>query len=661
MPRSPKLITKQSGRKKTKSSQSNQKNYKRTKITLLVLSVLLIIAVAVSTLSIKPAVGAYYSAMDGKRNVLQAQEYLTAQNFSAASRSLQEAESNFTSAKDNLGKLSWLRIVPGAGRQYKAAKQMAITGELLAKSLVSVSETVVEITEPISGEDASANNISSEEKRAMLQNLYRSTPTLQSALSNLKLAEIEADKIPEKYLVEQLDEASGVIGDNIPMLKDYIEGAMIASRYLPALAGYPEEETYLFLFQNNGELRPGGGFIGSYGIIKMKDGELTQMETDDTYNLDKESEAQVDGPWQIPTLLSPGIPSWYFRDSNWSPDFPTNAEKAEWFYHEEGGTEPEFGGVVAITPTFIEYLMELTGSIKIADHPKTFTSENVTDLIQHHVEQRFVDIGLPEAYRKNIIGELANVITDRLFSLPREEWDDLFLVLGKSIDEKHLSLYFNDDDIEKFFRDRNWASQVQDTTVDNDYLMVVDANLASRKTDFYMERSWNYHLDLTGEKPTVKLELQYHNTAPGISWKYTRYRTWTRVFAPADSTVVKVTGSATDKKYYPKLDNNYEVNQELGKTAIGTFFVVEPGAKKTITFEYELAEKTEEYLANNSYNLLVQKQIGTLKPDLNITIDFPDDAKPSNVSGEGESKIEGNRVEIDSDLLVDRDFTVDVN
>ncbi|MBU1177664.1 DUF4012 domain-containing protein [Patescibacteria group bacterium] len=660
MPKVTNYTVKQPPRPNIKSGSAKQRKFKKTKITFLVISILLIIAVAAGTLSIKPAIGAYYSALAGKKNIEAAQTYLATQNFSAASLSLQEAEKNFTTAEDNLNKLGWLRVIPYAGRQYKAAKQMAITGELLTKSLVSVADTIVEIAEPIKGDDANVGDITTEEKRAMLQNLYRSTPALQSALSNLTLAEIEVDKIPEKYLVNQLEEASAVIKNNIPLLKVSLEGALIASKYLPGLAGYPQEEDYLFLFQNNGELRPGGGFIGSYGVIRMKDGELVKMETDDSYNLDKQSDIQVDGPWQVPTLLSPGISSWYFRDSNWSPDFPTNAEKAEWFYHEEGGQE-EFGGVIAITPTFIEYLMELTGPIKIDDHPQTFTTDNVTDLIQYHVEQRFVDIGLPQEYRKDIIGELANIITDRLFSLPRENWDDLFQIIEKSINEKHLYLYFDDDEVEKFLRDRQWAGRVQDVTADSDYFMAVDANLASRKTDFYMERSWDYHVDLTGAKPKVKLDLQYHNTAPGISWKYTRYRTWTRVYTPAGSNITRVTGSATDRQYYPNLDSNYEVTQDLDKTAFGTFFVVEPGAKETVTFEYELPEDTASYLANKSYNLLVQKQGGTIKPDLRVTVDFPDDVQPHSVTGEGESKIDGNKVEINSDLLVDRTFTINTN
>jgi len=642
---------------KNSQQKSEQKNYRKTKITLLVLAILLIAATIAGSFSIKPAIGAYYSAMAGKKNIEAAQQYITNQNFSAASLALREAENNFKEAEEDFAKLSWLRVIPYASRQQKAGKHLLATGSLLTNSLVSVTDAVVEIMEPINKEGASVDSISAEEKRMMLQNLYRSTPALQTALSKINLAELEMEEMPDKLVTKKISEANQVIAGNLPQLKEGIEGAIIASRFLPSLAGYPEEENYLFLFQNNGELRPGGGFLGSYGIIKVKDGELTQMVTDDTYNLDKESPVKVDGPWQIPTLLSPGIPSWYFRDSNWSPDFPTNAEKAQWFYDQEGGTEKDFGGVVAITPTFIEYLMELTGDIKVSEHPKTFTSSNVTDLIQHHVEQRFVDIGLPESYRKNIIGELANVMVDRLFSLPRDQWDDLFKVLGKAVDEKHFLLYFNDNEIEKYVQQQKWGGEVQTITDSEDYFMVVDANLASRKTDFYMERTWDYNVDFSEDTPKVQLNLHYHNTAPGISWKYTRYRTWTRVYAPEGSQLTQVTGSEKGKQYYNGLENNYEINNELGKTAFGTFFVVEPGAKKTVTFEYTLPGKTQDYL-ENGYNLSVQKQAGTLKPELNITAQFSDKYTPVDAEGEGTAKIDSNKIEIDSDLLVDREYKI---
>ena len=50
--------------------------------------------------------------------------------------------------------------------------------------------------------------------------------------------------------------------------------------------------------------------------------------------------------------------------------------------------------------------------------------------------------------------------------------------------------------------------------------------------------------------------------------------------------------------------------------------MVEPGKSGALTFEYELAPKVIEQVVLGSYNLLVQKQIGTLAPKLTLGLDF---------------------------------------
>ncbi len=54
------------------------------------------------------------------------------------------------------------------------------------------------------------------------------------------------------------------------------------AEYLFAKDG--EEKTFMLLFQNNMELRPGGGYIGSFGILKMQDGQVKELATHDLSN-----------------------------------------------------------------------------------------------------------------------------------------------------------------------------------------------------------------------------------------------------------------------------------------------------------------------------------------------------------------------------------------
>ena len=193
-----------------------------------------------------------------------------------------------------------------------------------------------------------------------------------------------------------------------------------------------------------------------------------------------------------------------------------------------------------------------------------------------------------------------------------------------------------------------------------DYLMVVDSNMASRKTDGFMERYWNYNIDLTGEYPKVKLDLNYTNTSLGYSWKTTRYRSWTRVYAPLGSKIKGVEGNEKNPMYYTNLDTDYEVTEELGKQAFGTFLIVEPGESKTVTFEYELPIKSTDYMKNNQYEITVQKQIGTINPGIKINPTLPQNNQYQSFEGEGEVVENDGSVEVTSDLLIDREIIINL-
>jgi len=96
-----------------------------------------------------------------------------------------------------------------------------------------------------------------------------------------------------------------------------------------------KEKVFLILFQNNLELRPGGGFIGSFGILKVKDGSVIDFAIHDTGNFDGRIPATILPPYPMKETLH--IDSWKLRDSNYSPDFLINAKQAEQFYHMGNG------------------------------------------------------------------------------------------------------------------------------------------------------------------------------------------------------------------------------------------------------------------------------------------------------------------------------------
>jgi hypothetical protein len=134
--------------------------------------------------------------------------------------------------------------------------------------------------------------------------------------------------------------------------------------------------TFLLLLQNNSELRPGGGFLGQYGVLKIK-------EREDRLVLRRRREpprpanhhAKVTPPWQLTRYLQ--LKRWKFRDSNFSPDFAENAAKAEYFYRLGGGRE-QFDGVIAVNAGMLDRVIGVTGPYHDRGVRDLYTAENAS-------------------------------------------------------------------------------------------------------------------------------------------------------------------------------------------------------------------------------------------------------------------------------------------
>jgi len=406
----------------------------------------------------------------------------------------------------------------------------------------------------------------------------------------------------------------------------------------PALLGYKRPVTYLVLFLNNTEIRPGGGFIGSYALVKADKGKLEILETRGSENLDWEAPSDFKVPPPEPLKLYIKQDKWYFRDSNWSPDFPVSAKTSQRFYRFEGGRDgSKLDGIIGVTPTVIEKLIEITGPLEVGG--KKFDSATFTENLEYHVEYGFKDAGEDVAERKAIIGDLAKTLFKKITSLPPWKWQNflsLFLNLTK---EKQIMIYSNDEEIQKIILRSGWAGEVKKT--DGDFLMVVDANLASLKTDIAVEKNIDYKIISEGDKLKARVTLTYEHRG-SFDWRTTRYRTYTRIYAPIGSKLIMSNGFIDAAKKPSEAD----VELDLGYAVFGGFFSIEPKEKKSVVLEYYLPERIKSLVDNGLYTLFVQKQLGTFGARLTVDADF------GKTDGDGKPII----YKKDTDLKIDREF-----
>ena len=441
---------------------------------------------------------------------------------------------------------------------------------------------------------------SSEEKYSLvLTNLYENREELETIKDDISELRKNIEGIELSTSWEPLQNVHKKIVHTVAQADAaYRKGMNLLEIGLP-LVGVPESHRYLLLLQNNAELRPTGGFIGTYGRLVIDNGKLETLFTENVYTLDDAAKpyVKIPAPWQYTYFNNQ--PYWYLRDSNWSPHFPDAARQAIWLYQQEGG-EGGIDTVVAVTPEFTKDVLSIIGDITLDD--TVYTPENFFELLESHVARDYKDEGLGVYDRKEIINTLVQKAREKMTKQSNvATLYKLAQVALQNIDERHILLFSNNADVQQGLELRNWAGEVNED-IDGDYVMVIDANLGSLKTDPFVERTLNYSL-VSNESGTLqaKLDVRYKNTA-SFTWKTTRYRTYTRVYVPNASVFVAAEGN----------ESNVNVTEEYNKIVFGTFISVEPGEEHTLSYTYTLPEDVQDYIQKVHYSLFVQKQAGTL-------------------------------------------------
>lgn len=365
-----------------------------------------------------------------------------------------------------------------------------------------------------------------------------------------------------------------------------------------------EEKVFLVLFQNNMELRPGGGFIGSFGILKVRNGQVIEFTSHDVINFDGRIPDTVPAPYPMPETL--GVKSLKLRDSNVSPDWRVNALAAENFYHLGQGSE-QFDGVIGITTNVLSSFLSVTGPVEVPGYPGTYDAETGVLNLEYQVEQAFYQQGITRGERKSVMHDLGNIILAKAKDLPLAKQYALFKVILDDLHKKDIQIMFKDEALQAVVAAAGWSGEV-DQTWPNDYLMLVDSNLNALKSDYRVHRSLDYTLDLRGETPLARVVVTYEHTAKEKDYMTRDYQAFSRLYVPEGSWLESVSGNTK-----PAVFGN-----ELGHKYFGALIQVPLGTTKQVTWTYRLPKQS------GAYDLKVEKQAGVNDMPISVTIVRPE-------------------------------------
>ncbi len=550
----------------------------------------------------------YQRALTGKDNIAYAVALIKERDYESGIAFATAAEEDFSAAIEQLGKLS---ADPVLGRLNIAASQINDLGYLLSAAetlsrAAAKGASIGRAFDQVMAGQSSFNRLTPDNKTVVLSLLYESTPEIVGLKANFDLAKYNLDRVSYRgILLPFKGQISELLG-NIDTVSETIDGLVPAVKLLPVLAGYPDPAAYLVLLQNSDELRPTGGFIGTYGIATTHEGDLLRFDTHDIYHLDMPVKDKLSIAPPEPLKKYLGIDKWYMRDANWSPDWPTAARTIQDFYRQENALLPprdrvndfdgDFDGVIGITPRFVVSLLAYTGPVMIEG--VAYDKDNFMDLLQYRVEMGYEQLGVSSWQRKEVIGEILAEMERIILNKPLNELYPVYNIISDNLRERNIIAYFNDAELEAIAGEQNWSGAVTET--DGDYLYVVDANVAALKTDAVMDRNLTYELDEGANGLFARLTLHYSHQGD-FDWKTTRYRSYTRVYVPAGSELIEAKGFSEEMA---------EPYDELGKTVFGGFISIEPGKIGTIELYYKLPDAIEQAAGSGEYTLLLQKQPG---------------------------------------------------
>lgn len=379
------------------------------------------------------------------------------------------------------------------------------------------------------------------------------------------------------------------------------------------ILGGKNKKKYLILFANNRELRPGGGFIGSFAILEFRNYKKEFFALYDVYDADGQLKIHIEPPSSIKNYLNQ--PHWFLRDSAFSPDFEKNFKTAEFFLEKEINSG-QFDGGILITTTAVENILKAFGDLYLPDYKEKINSHNFYLKTQLYAEKNF----FPGSIQKKTF--LNSLIQQILVHFNQSSLIDLAKELKKSFDEKQMVLYFKDESLMEMVDSLLWSGRVffshcliKKYACVNNYFFPFDANLGVNKTDYFVDKSLFLKINIDQDgKITNYLTLRYTNNSPYDLFPGGLYKNYFQSYLPEQINIKAVIRDGI-------IVEDYFLQEENGFNLIGFYFELKPKTTTEIKIIFENNDLFKE--GKNIFQLVLLKQIGALNKDFILEINFP--------------------------------------
>lgn len=427
----------------------------RRRVAGLVLGLVLVGAVVFAGYRI---VGAANAGVAGRAALARAEVEANAGRRDQARGQLVAARDAFARAGQELGSLGPLspviRVTPLLRVQLRAAESFTEAGTDLSAAGVDLLDVATELSGPGDGLSPPPGT---------LDRLEMARRALVGGISTIDTAIARVRAFDRYRLIGPLGGVRRDLSVRLPKVADRARSSERGVSALAEFVGASGPRRYLFLSQNPDEVRPTGGYIGTYGLVTAVGGNLSlsRYEGSEVWTVPRPSAVVPPEKTASPfRLYDPPRPQ-SLGNVNAIPDWPQVAQLAAELW-ERGGEEP-VDGVVSFTPGLMARILAVVGPVVLDGYGEEVTAANVGERLDFYTHLA----PLPQVgSRKDFVAELAKAVMQRLLTVPASQWEPLGGAIGQGLDAGQALAWSKDPTVAKVLSERGWDGRFPTTVGD---------------------------------------------------------------------------------------------------------------------------------------------------------------------------------------------------
>ncbi|QWS32724.1 DUF4012 domain-containing protein [Curtobacterium aetherium] len=419
----------------------------------------------------------------------------------AAQKTAEQLEDHASSARSLTGDPIWgaAQYTPFFGTNLRAVRDVAVVVDDVATGAVR----------PVAGVvgDLNQDAFTPKDGRIDLQPLVDAQPAVARATRTLSKATGAADAIdttatlsPVTTAVNQLRNALGTVSRQASTANKVVQLA-------PAMLGHDGDRSYVLLFQNNAELRAGGGIPGAVALLQVKDGAIS---------LGNQAAGSSFGPYEKPVLpLSPDteglygdITGRYMQDVNLTPRFDVSGALAREMWKQKFGQQVD--GVLAIDPVTLGYILRATGPVQLPTGD-TLTSDNAAKLLLSDVYAKYPDPAVQDVFFASAASAVFEKVSSGGFDTKK-----FITALTDGTKDNRLRLWSADKAEQKEISGTAVAGDLPTASAQTREFGVYLNDGTAAKMDYYLDKKVAVGSSVCRKdgRPTSVVEVTLKNTAP---------------------------------------------------------------------------------------------------------------------------------------------------